>query len=129
MIPAEGVELPAGSDAAVVRVVRGMAAEAPKQGGIVSLIEGDELGGVHVIGNRPWQGSPLFVIMEYFGMPYTADLYHEVLRSGSDEERGRLFIRPEAHHRPEERIRAALVQTVLGWSLDDANQFLASRKH
>ena len=130
MIPDEGAELPEGSDVGVVRTIRGMASAAPRQGGIVSFIEGDEDGlNVHVIGNRPWSGSPLFVILEYFGMPYTADLYHRVLRSAIDEERGKLFIRPEENHREGEPIKAALVQTVMDWTLEDANEFLTSHKH
>lgn len=129
MIPAEDAELPRGSDSAVVRMVRFRAAAAPRQGGVVSLIEADEGERMHVIGNRPWAGSPMFVILEYFGLPFSSSAYHRVLRSVREEARGDLFIRAEEDHLAGEPIKATLVQTISGWGMEEAEAFLNIHKH
>lgn len=129
MIPAENADLPSGSDHEIVWRVREAAAAAPRQGGVVSLIEMEPEGVARVIANRPWAGSPMFVILEYFGVPFTVDDYHRVLRTVREEKRGELFVREEEDHVAGEPIKAALVQTVGDWGLEDAERFLAGHKH
>jgi hypothetical protein len=106
-----------------------MAAVAPKQGGVVSLIEFTDDDQPRVIGNRAWTGSPMFVILEYFGLPFTANAYSRVLRSVREDDRGDLFIRTEDDHIDGEPIKAAIVQTVGDWGMEEAERFLAAHKH
>lgn len=131
MIPADDADLPVGSEAQIVRMVRKAADDSPKQGGIVSLIESGHDGRTHVIANRPWAGSPMFVVLEYFGLAFTSETYHRVLRSVREDKdrRNDLFIRLEEDQPQEEPIKAAIVQTVDGWGLAEAEQFLTSHKH
>lgn len=129
MIPAEDAELPRGSDSAIVRMVRFRAAATPRQGGVVSLIEADEEERLHVIGNRPWAGSPMFVILEYFGLPFSSSAYHRVLHSVREEATGNLFIRAEEDHPAGDPIKATLVQTVSGWGMEEAEAFLSAYRH
>jgi len=128
MIPADGEELPAGSEWDIVRKVRSAAAAAPRQGGTVTLIEDDERGGFRVIGSRAWGGSPMFVVLEYFGLPFTYANYERIISAVRSEGGRELFIRPLEDQPDDEPARAAIVQTMGGWGLEEAEEFLKQHR-
>lgn len=130
MIPADDADLPPGSDPAVVQAIRDYVKVAPvREAGTVSLIESNEGGKPRVIGNRPWSGSPVLVVLEFFGLPCTEETYGRLMDSVMDKDGKDLFVRAESDHVEGEAYRAALVQTVAGWTLEDAQAFLNAHKH
>lgn len=129
MIPGEGDELPEGSDPSMVRRIREMASRSPtKEAGMAFLMESDERGVVRV-GTRAWESSPLFVILDYFGMPFNSTSYHEVIDSLVPNSIGdECFTAPERTFVEGTALKAVIVRTVEGWSGEDARKFVDGLK-
>lgn len=125
MIPAMD-ELPEGTDRELVESIARQAREAPYCAGIVSLLEDLPSGEVLEVGVRAWELSPMFLIMEFFGLPYSAEVYGELISSVDRRDAGELVIRPERFC-GDGRVRAAFVRT-LAMGLPEIARWIETRR-
>lgn len=121
MVPAKGAELPVGSDPRFIDKLRDFIESlSQKQGGIVTMVlEGE------ILGNMAWAGTPVLVVMDYFGMPYEWVGYQSIMDGLVSEPTlndANVFSSP---HNPR---MLAVVQSQNEMTLEQAEEFLRRRR-
>lgn len=126
MVPAEDSVLPDGSLPEFVADLRQFVMDSEArgvvEGGTVTLVLEGQITGV-----KAWGGTPMFVVMEYFGMPYEPDGYHALIHTAR-ETTVAAITGAAVFVSPKEPRRMAVIQSQDGMTLEQAEEFLRNKR-